>query len=474
MQPHNCSEMSRRDFLKAAAVVLGTGTLGGLAAACGPAPTTVPPTAPPAAVPTVVSAPAFDWKRFAGTQISYLAKNQRYTTEPLKYLSEFEQLTGIKVTPDLATSQEFYQKQTLALTTAPEKIDLLDYTTEVMRWRMVGGGFLEDLNPFLNDKSLTATDYDFSDFIEAQVKNCSSKDGKQLWGIPYEIPAPVFAYRKDVYDAKGLKVPQTLDEFEKNIAACHDPTKEFYGWTTRGVAVPSTHTFAFVRRALGAPYLDKNNKASVNSPEMIQALEYYGRLLRNYGPPGPEGLDDAKCVALFSQGRAAHTYLSNTYHYAFWDPSSSKVVGQIGWFTAPKGPKGGGDSAGPIAISICSKSKNKQAAWYFAQWFTNKRNQLRSQVLPEPTGRKSAWAAPEFKQGLKGDAVAFMTTMEAALANGFMDAHPPAEDFSGARATVGAAITVAIQGGDIKAAAEKANIAYQKQIDSEGGVPPIY
>jgi hypothetical protein len=67
-----------------------------------------------------------------------------------------------------------------------------------------------------------------------------------------------------------------------------------------------------------------------------------------------------------------------------------------------------------------------------------------------------------------------MTTMEAALANGFMDAHPPAEDFSGARATVGAAITVAIQGGDIKAAAEKANIAYQKQIDSEGGVPPIY
>jgi hypothetical protein len=55
-----------------------------------------------------------------------------------------------------------------------------------------------------------------------------------------------------------------------------------------------------------------------------------------------------------------------------------------------------------------------------------------------------------------------------------MDAHPPAEDFSGARATVGAAITVAIQGGDIKAAAEKANIAYQKQIDSEGGVPPIY
>jgi len=46
----------------------------------------------------------------------------------------------------------------------------------------------------------------------------------------------VQVYRKDLYDAKGLKPADTLDEFLKNAAAINDPANRVYGMALRGFA----------------------------------------------------------------------------------------------------------------------------------------------------------------------------------------------------------------------------------------------
>ncbi len=67
------------------------------------------------------------------------------------------------------------------------------------------------------------------------MARADSVDGKP-YGIPYDGEVTVQVYRKDLYDAKGLKAADTLDEFLKNAAAVHDPANRVYGMALRGFA----------------------------------------------------------------------------------------------------------------------------------------------------------------------------------------------------------------------------------------------
>ena len=48
-------------------------------------------------------------------------------------------------------------------------------------------------------------------------------------------------------------------------------------------------------------------------------------------------------------------------------------------------------------LCLTRSSKSKEAAFLLAQWLTNKRQQLRAQMLGASTARRSAWESPEFK-----------------------------------------------------------------------------
>ena len=454
----NRKPISRREFLRLSAVATGA-----MLAACAPAPTAAPaPTEPPAAA-------GFDWKQFAGTELNVILNKVPYDEITISHVAEFEELTDIKVVADVVPSGEFYQKTLLALTTTPEKLDIFLWGASTFKWKFLREGFFTDLMPFLNDSSLTNPDFDFEDFQKGQVAALSNSDGTKLWAIPYVASGLPFAYRKDVYEEKGLSVPTTFEALESNAAACHDPDNEFYGFLARGVAPWLTHTFGCFVYGFGATYVDEEGNATIDTPEMIEAIDYYGRMLREYGPPGPLDLDDAKANALFSQGLAAHCILPAQHLTSFCDPEKSEVVDKVGWFVPP----GGSPITDAIGQSINSGSVKKEAAWYFIQWWMNQENFLRRQLQAELSTRNSTYEEPEYKEtmaagGCLPDLYPILQEISS-TGNGF--GHPPAEDILASRTAVAAAVAVAIQGGDVKAAAEKADADYQALLDETGGLP---
>ena len=134
---------------------------------------------------------------------------------------QFEALTGVKVRFEKVPPGQIRQKAMLDLssktaTYATHAADPMYYPLYVVE--QVG----RPLDRYLNDAKLTDTAWFNYDDIFKAWRDADSVDGK-LYGIPYDGEVTVQVYRKDLYDAKGLKPADTLDEFVKNAAALHDP-----------------------------------------------------------------------------------------------------------------------------------------------------------------------------------------------------------------------------------------------------------
>jgi multiple sugar transport system substrate-binding protein len=56
---------------------------------------------------------------------------------------------------------------------------------------------------------------------------------------------------------------------------------------------------------MGGTWLARDGKPAINSPEAVMSLEFYGGLLKNYGPPGSVNYHWYETVSLFAQGKAA-------------------------------------------------------------------------------------------------------------------------------------------------------------------------
>jgi multiple sugar transport system substrate-binding protein len=149
---------------------------------------------------------------------------------------------------------------------------------------------------------------------------------------------------------------------------------------------------------MGGTWLDEDRKLNLTSPEAVQSLDLYARLLRNYGPPGVTGFNWPECQAIMLQGQGAMWTDGANLFSVLEDPSKSKVVGQMAYGLVPPGP-GGQQVAllGGTGIAINPFGTKKDAAFLFTQWSTNKKNQLRMLIDGgSPVGRESAWRSPEF------------------------------------------------------------------------------
>lgn len=112
---------------------------------------------------------AVDWKRFAGTTLEVnLVKSPR-SEILLKYLSEFEELTGIKVNAEATPEQQQRQKTTIELSSGKPSFDVVHMSYHVQKRQFEKGGWLADISGFLKDPSLTDPSLVESDFAEASL-----------------------------------------------------------------------------------------------------------------------------------------------------------------------------------------------------------------------------------------------------------------------------------------------------------------
>ena len=130
---------------------------------------------------------------------------------------------------------------------------------------------------WLNTLDDLGDDYDYADMIET-VKNGLSADGK-LYAVPFYAESSFTFYRKDLFEAAGLTMPEvpTYDQIAEFAAKLTDKSKEQYGFCQRGkpgwgenMALISTMVNTF-----GGQWFDQNWNTKIDSPEWKEAVTFY-------------------------------------------------------------------------------------------------------------------------------------------------------------------------------------------------------
>jgi multiple sugar transport system substrate-binding protein len=396
---------------------------------------------------------AFDWKKYSGKHLRFLVNSHDWTNEVVRpALGEFEQLTGIKVSWEIFPEDQFRQKLAVELVAGSGTVDGFMSLTSWDGQRFMKAGWYEPIQKYLSNPALTNPQFAFDDFFP-NSREIATVNGT-LIGVPLYPEVQLLYYRTDVLKAKGVAVPQTMDELEAAARKLTDKANNFYGYVTRGKRSAAVYTLAPFIFNQGGQWLDRDNRPQLTTPAALKGLEMYGRMLRESGPPGAVNIHVYEVQDLMAQGRVAMATESSNIVSTLENPAKSKVVGQVGYARVPRGPAGSHTPLISWAISIAAQSKNKEAAWYFLQWATSREMVQRQAKLKMPVARKSVWDSPEFQGSLPKEWIA---SFAAALPDGYPNqANPVVVAVPETRDAIGAAIVASIEGQDVKAAAEKA------------------
>ena len=405
-------------------------------------------------VTTPARAQSFNWQRFKGKEIFVIFFKNPWDDEIVKYVPEFESLTGIKVKYEILPEIQARQKLTVELTAGSGGLDAFLSSLHVEKRRFWKAGWYEPLNKYLEDKTLTAPDYDWDDFTPT-AKAAVTQSDKTVSAIPSFVDPDILYYRKDIFQEKGLKPPKTLEEMEALAQKLHNPPT-LYGFVARGLKNANASPFAYIVFAMGAEYLTPDRKSAMNTAAWVKGLDYYSGMLRRYAPPGVVNFNWYECSSAFMQDQVAQYFDGVNFASQFEDPQKSKIAGKVGYAVLPAGPNGHFSPIFGNGVAISSQSKNQGPAYFFAQWATSKQSAVRELLDGTGSARTSVWSDPQIKAKPKMPADWYQAYQDA-LKNGRLGL-PEIVAVTEYRDIIGVAIQKAIEGAksaDVLAAAQK-------------------
>jgi multiple sugar transport system substrate-binding protein len=418
-----------------------------------------------------VQAGQFTWQQFKGTRLRVLfncatpgwgqppcLQTHLWHAGIEPYLNDFEALTGIKLAIEVSPEHEFRAKLLVELGSGASGIDVFMSTPAQEGLKYMRAGWLQPVDGFLKDPSLTSPDYDWNDFLE-KTRDAMTIAGR-LIGPPIQVENLSLMYRKDIFQNYNVKVPTTLDDLEVAAKALNGKPMTNdglpgYGIVGRGNQSTTASVFAGMLHAMGGAWLTPNREPAINSEAAIKAIDTWGRLLRLYGPPGSENHHWYEASSIFSQGKAAMYADVNSLWQVIENPQKSKVSGKVGYALFPRGPRGQyGSTVAVWGLAMPKTSKHPKAAWLFMQWATSKDQVLKVQSERGVLGcRESVWKNPKGPARIPADLAESLTV---ASKFGTPLWSPPLVAVDEVRDAIGAAIVTSIRGGDVRAAANTA------------------
>ncbi len=121
-------------------------------------------------------------------------------------------------------------------------------------------------------------------FLSAALDKVS--DGNDYVAVPVDGWTQLLVYREDLFTAAGLNAPSTYDDILVAIEALHNPP-EMYGFVaaTDPDQGYTMQVFEHVALANGVQLVDTQGQVVVNSPKLVETLEFYKKLAAA-SPPG--------------------------------------------------------------------------------------------------------------------------------------------------------------------------------------------
>ncbi len=296
---------------------------------------------------------------------------------------EFTAETGIEVNFEFVPWPNFADRMLNELNNKGKTFDLLIGDSQWIGAGAVYGHYVK-LNDFFDKEGIS-----MSDFSPATVYAYSTwpKGSKNYYALPAMGDALAWAYRKDWFDRPELK-----SEFKKkhgydlgvpaNWNQLHDMCKFFQGreidgQKRYGAAINTergsegiTMGVTAAMYAWGMEYENPNKPYDMegyfNSPQAVEAVEFYRKLYEDCAPPGHS---DAYMVANLDAYKSGQVAFQMNW-YAFW-PGVSKEDsdGRVSGFFANPKQNVAAATLGGQGISVVKYSDKQDLALEYIKWF---------------------------------------------------------------------------------------------------------
>jgi multiple sugar transport system substrate-binding protein len=379
-------------------------------------------------------------KKYAGTTITLEWQAGLQALDPLNYSGPlWESLTGIKVKVVEVPLAEVFTKIMLDYRAGTGAFDVLDVVPSWMP-DLAQNGALEPLDPYV-DK------YGYRDELQRIAPtfrdNWMIANGK-IYAFPDDGDVLILYYRKDLFgDAESksafraklgyeLAPPRTWKQFDDIGRFLTEYLKKDGVYGACSVRDPAFAQYMFQERFRndGGKFFDAvSMRATINSAIGVRVLTEM-REENRFMPPGVEKFTFTENLAVFQNGQCAMTISwppvgrwtagYGTEEKALAFVPKSKIAGKVGYALPPGGHP---QLAIGHALSISSKSKNKEAAYLFIQWLNSEDVSLKRVQLPytlRDPFRTSHYSSPEYRSKWP-DAAQYLGTLKTASETGLLD-----------------------------------------------------
>src|SRR5258705_5098388 len=141
-------------------------------------------------VATAAGAADFDWKKFQGKTVTFLANNNPVALALVTYKADFEKLTGMTLKVDGYQEQQMRQRLVTVMNARSDEVDVFMTLPSREGEQFAAAGWYADLSAMSTNEA--ATEYDLAGLSQALLK-ARTFNGK-LTSMPMNIEAPSLAY----------------------------------------------------------------------------------------------------------------------------------------------------------------------------------------------------------------------------------------------------------------------------------------
>ena len=374
----------------------------------------------------------FSWDMCSGDTITVLFNEHQYVTPIIEKMEDFEKLTGIKVEHSTIPDSHYFDKIGTLLNAKSDKLDIF-MTGPYQIWEYGSAGYMEDLQPYIDNDKKTNPDFDSDDFFQS-ILDSARWDGVEghemgtgpLLGLPMGFESNVMIYNKRILDEKGLQVPKTTSELLETARALQKHNGEnSYGVALRGELGWGTIITAYqsLYKMWGATDFEVEGDklvSKVNSPEAVEMTDWYVKLIQEGGSPTWASATWSSCGGELGAGTAAIMLDATNNAFSQTIPENAAEAENlvIAPIPLPDG-KTDADTKSQLwtwSLAMNSASAHKDAAWLFLQYFSGKEYQNESSVSAKivNTPRQSSYDQDAYQELLK-NSEGFVETFDATV-----------------------------------------------------------
>lgn len=135
---------------------------------------------------STASAASFDWKAEKGSKITVMLSAHPMSDSLTARETEFEKLTGIDVVFEVLPESDYRIKLNAELASKSDSVDVF-MTGPSSNWEYSNGGWIENLQPFIDNAKLTGKEWAFSDFYQGAI-NTNRWSGEEFAGVGTGTP----------------------------------------------------------------------------------------------------------------------------------------------------------------------------------------------------------------------------------------------------------------------------------------------